>query len=59
MELVLIAFIGTAVLMAAELSDFLGRARSPWRRLAGISHGNGMPTAPAREMDEKIYDAAA
>jgi hypothetical protein len=59
MELVLIAFIGTIVLMAVELSDFIGRARTPRRSGALISHRNEAAMAAPREPSEDLYDAAA
>ncbi len=67
MELVLIAFIGTCVLMVSELRDFMRRHRSspvtPAKPFDGVPPGYGAKHAidvPGRaQSDEDVYDAAA
>ena len=64
MELVLIAFVGTLLLMAAELRDFMqrGRPHSATAEFASVpSHRETRATAAksASRAKDHFYDAAA
>ena len=64
MELILIAFLGTALLMAAELRDFIQRGRTPAVAVESFSARSHCATQvpaskPVAAGNDHFYDAAA